>query len=111
MSINLTDFEFDIPSLRAATGVSYVEARILQLLMREEIATHEQLNELNGRARQLMYTMRLKLTRLGITIVNDREIGYSIPIKYKLRLKSLVEGDIAREIYRVRENNHTKLAG
>ena len=97
------EFDIDIPSLRAATGVSYTEAKMLQLLMKEEIATHQKLLEagLVTRTRQLMWALRNKLDNLGITIVNDFDIGYSIPLKYKLRLKNIITGEIEDELNKV----------
>ena len=50
-----------------------------------------------------MYSLRNKLKTKGINIVNDRDIGYSIPLKYKLRIKNLVEGELIEELDRANE--------
>jgi hypothetical protein len=100
MDMPAFNFDVDIPSLREAVGLTHTEARVLLMLLQEEIATHEQLVVVNSRVRQLMYSLRNKLKAQGITIVNDRDIGYSIPLKYKLRIKNLIEGELLEEIKR-----------
>jgi hypothetical protein len=97
------NFDVDIPSLREAIGLTHTEARVLLMLMQEEIATHEQLVVINSRVRQLMYSLRNKLRSQSINIVNDRDIGYSIPLKYKLRIKNLIEGELVEEMNKARE--------
>lgn len=103
--MNMPEFNFDvdIPSLREALGLTHTEAKMLLILMQEEIATHNQLNEINSRVRQLMYSIRNKLKSKDIHIVNDRDIGYSISLKYKLRIKNIIEGEIADEINRANQ--------
>lgn len=103
MNIPAFNFDVDIPSLREAVGLTHTEARVLLILLQEEIATHEQLLVINSRVRQLMYSLRNKLKTKGINIVNDRDIGYSIPLKYKLRIKNLVEGELIEELDRANE--------
>ena len=98
MDMPTFNFDVDIPSLREAVGLTHTEAKVLLMLLQEEIATHEQLVVVNSRVRQLMYSLRSKLKAQGITIVNDRDIGYSIPLKYKLRIKNLIEGELLEEI-------------
>lgn len=98
MNIPAFNFDVDIPSLREAMGLTYTEAKVLMVLMQEEIATHEQLVVINSRIRQLMYSLRNKLKAKEIHIVNDRDIGYSIPLRYKLRIKNILENDIADEL-------------
>jgi hypothetical protein len=94
------NFDMDIPSLRQAIGLTYIEAKVLQLLMQEETATHQQLLEINSRIRQIMYSLRNKLKSQGVSIINDRDIGYSLSLKYKLRIKNLIEGELIDEIKR-----------
>lgn len=103
MNIPEFNFDVDIPSLREAIGLTHTEAKVLLILMQEEIATHEQLMIVNYRVRQLMYSLRSKLKIQGINIVNDRDIGYSIPLKYKLRIMNIIEGEIAEEIEKANE--------
>jgi hypothetical protein len=50
-----------------------------------------------------MYSLRNKLKAQGINIVNDRDIGYSIPLKYKLRSKNLIEGELIEELNKAHE--------
>jgi hypothetical protein len=95
-----TKFEIDLPSLRYTMGLTHTEARVVQLLMQEETATHEQLILMNTRVRQLMYSIRGKLKRYNLTIISDREIGYSLPLKDKLRIKNLIDGAIVNEMYK-----------
>jgi hypothetical protein len=92
------NFDVDIPSLREAIGLTHTEAKVLSMLMQEEIATHDQLSEINTRVRQVMYSLRNKLKTQGINITSERDIGYSIPLKYKLRIMNIVESDIICEI-------------
>ena len=98
MDMPAFNFDVDIPSLREAIGLTHTEARVLLMLLQEEIATHEQLVVINSRVRQLMYSLRNKLKTQGINIVNDRDIGYSIPLKYKLRIKNMIEGELIEEL-------------
>ena len=98
MDMPTFNFDVDIPSLREAIGLTHTEAKVLLMLLQEEIATHEQLIVVNSRVRQLMYSLRNKLKTQGINIVNDRDIGYSIPLKYKLRIKNMIESGIADEV-------------
>jgi cytidylate kinase len=103
MEMPAFNFDVDIPSLREAVGLTHTEAKVLLMLMQEEIATHEQLVVVNSRVRQLMYSLRNKLRAQGINIVNDRDIGYSIPLKYKLRIKNLIEGELVDELNKASE--------
>ena len=103
MDMPTFNFDVDIPSLREAVGLTHTEAKVLLMLLQEEIATHEQLIVVNSRVRQLMYSLRSKLKAQGINIVNDRDIGYSIPLKYKLRIKNLVEGELVDELNKAHE--------
>jgi hypothetical protein len=103
MDMPAFNFDVDIPSLREAIGLTHTEAKVLLMLLQEEIATHEQLVVVNARVRQLMYSLRNKLKARGITIVNDRDIGYSIPLKYKLRIKNLIEGELIDELNKAQE--------
>jgi hypothetical protein len=103
MNIPTFNFDIDLPSLREAIGLTHTEARVLLMLMQEEIATYEQLIVVNTRVRQLMYSLRNKLKIQGINIVNDRDIGYSIPLKSKLRIRNLVEGELVEELNRAKE--------
>jgi hypothetical protein len=88
------DFKVDLPSLRVSYGLTHIEAKMLQLLMQEEIATHTQLLETNSRVRQLMYTLRSKLTKFDITIISDRDVGYSIPLPDKIKIRTTIEDKI-----------------
>ena len=51
MNIPAFNFDVDIPSLREAVGLTHTEARVLLILLQEEIATHEQLLVINSRVR------------------------------------------------------------
>ena len=93
-----TRFDVDLPSLRAELGLTQIEAKLLQLLMQEETATYSQLYDICARLRQLIYTIRNKLSKYGITIINDRDLGYSLPLKHKLRIKNIIDGELAEEV-------------
>lgn len=103
MDMPVFNFDVDIPSLREAVGLTHAEAKVLLMLMQEEIATYDQLVVVNTRVRQLMYSLRSKLKKQGITIVNDRDIGYSIPLRFKLRIKNLIEGELLEELNKAHE--------
>ena len=100
MNIVPFNFDIDIPSLRSAFELTHIEGKILQLLMQKEIASHEQLAEINERVRQLIYTLRIKLRikKAGIIINSDRDIGYSISIRDKLHIKNIIDADLIEEV-------------
>ena len=92
------NFDVDIPSLRDAVVLTHTEAKVLLMLLQEEINTYDHFVVINSRVRQLMYSLRNKLKAHGINIVNDRDIGYSIPLRYKLRIKNMIDEELLDEI-------------
>lgn len=66
--------------LSAKFKLSPLEARFLQILITRADGAKEDMPELTFAIRQLIYTLRKKLDRLGgVYIVNDGNGRYSIP--------------------------------
>lgn len=96
--MNDKEHRFDIPTLCTTFGATYVEAQILQILLDEEIASHKQLDYVSLRARQIIHTLRLKLAEYKIEIVSTRDKGYAISFRDKLRIKNIIDKEIADEL-------------
>lgn len=77
---NNTSFDVEANLLSAKFALSPLEAKFLRILLREPDASKKDLPEITFAIRQLIYTLRKKLEKIGgVYIVNDGGGRYSIP--------------------------------
>jgi hypothetical protein len=89
----ISEFDVEANLLSAKFSLSPLEARFLHVLMTRPDASKADLPEITFAIRQLIYTLRKKLEKIGgIYIVNDGGGRYSIPrVSKKLLLAEMEE--------------------
>ena len=84
----------DEKTLMKTFGLSPMEARFIQAMLNTSWVGEDELPEIKYSVRQVIYTMRKKLERRKIWVINDGNGRYSIPPACKEIIKRAIEASL-----------------
>ena len=84
----------DEKTLMQTFSLSPMEARFIQAMLNTSWVGEDELPEIKYSVRQVIYTMRKKLERRKIWVINDGNGRYSIPPACKEIIKRAIEASL-----------------